>query len=446
MPNGIQRAALYIRVSTEEQAQHGLSLAEQRATLEEYVKAQGLRVAGVYADEGISARKRYNRRPALLRLLSDVRDGLVDIILFTKLDRWFRNVGDYYEVQRVLDDCGVSWRAVREDYETVTASGRLKVNIMLSVAQDEADRTGERIRAVFESKLARNEPISGKVPLGYKIEDKKMVVDPATAPIAQDIFRAYLGGRSVNALRKYVMDTYGIVYCHTSYKNMLRNTRYIGRAHGVDGFCEPLISPEDFAKVQEILAVRAQRNSGRPRGSIYLFSGLVYCSECGNRLSSHTINGRYVYYRCSKNQKTHQCPNKKHTSEVALENWLLENVVSQFAEYNMLLEKKALDNPVQIDTQKIKRKMDKLKDLYLNDLIDRDSYQAEYTALREELERANPTINPPPRPVNLAEISNMLASYSGLTRAGKRELWSRVVGKITASPNDDFFVSPIWHS
>ena len=329
MPNGIQRAALYIRVSTEEQAQHGLSLAEQRATLEEYVKAQGLRVAGVYADEGISARKRYNRRPALLRLLSDVRDGLIDIILFTKLDRWFRNVGDYYEVQRVLDDCGVSWRAVREDYETVTASGRLKVNIMLSVAQDEADRTGERIRAVFESKLARNEPISGKVPLGYKIEDKKMVVDPATAPIAQDIFRAYLGGRSVNALRKYVMDTYGIVYCHTSYKNMLRNTRYIGRAHGVDGFCEPLISPEDFAKVQEILAVRAQRNSGRPRGSIYLFSGLVYCSECGNRLSSHTINGRYVYYRCSKNQKTHQCPNKKHTSEAALENWLLENVVNR---------------------------------------------------------------------------------------------------------------------
>ena len=140
------RVAGYARVSTQEQKLHGVSVAAQEQALADWAAEHGHEYVGCYNDAGISARSRYTKRPELLRLLQDVQAHRVELIIFTKLDRWFRNVGDYYEIQRVLDDCGVAWKAIWEDYETETASGRLKVNIMLSVAQDEADRTSERLK------------------------------------------------------------------------------------------------------------------------------------------------------------------------------------------------------------------------------------------------------------------------------------------------------------
>lgn len=210
--DGIKRAALYIRVSTEEQAMHGLSLTAQRETLERYVGDNGLKLAGIYVDEGITARKKYKNRAAFMRMLDDVRADRIDLILFIKLDRWFRNIADYYEVQKILDAHNVRWIATEEDYDTTTANGRLHLNIKLSIAQDESDRTSERIKFVFDSKVKRGEVISGKTPLGYRIEGKRLVPDEETAPIARDIFDRYLFIRSLAALRLYIMETYGRVY------------------------------------------------------------------------------------------------------------------------------------------------------------------------------------------------------------------------------------------
>ena len=96
---GSQRAALYIRVSTEEQAIHGLSLSAQQETLTRYIQENGLLLAGIYADEGITARKKYRNRVQFMRMLKDVQENKIDLILFIKLDRWFRNIADYYDVQ-----------------------------------------------------------------------------------------------------------------------------------------------------------------------------------------------------------------------------------------------------------------------------------------------------------------------------------------------------------
>jgi len=159
----MNRAALYIRVSTEEQAIHGLSIAAQQEALDAWALANHVAVVGHYIDAGISARKPAAKRPELQRLLRRVQEDEVDLIVFTKLDRWFRNVAEYYKVQAVLDAHHVSWQAIHEDYETATSSGQFKVNIMLAVAQNEADRTGERIKMVFDSKRSRNEYI-GSIP------------------------------------------------------------------------------------------------------------------------------------------------------------------------------------------------------------------------------------------------------------------------------------------
>ena len=111
----IRRVALYVRVSTEEQALKGFSIEAQKAALEEYCKKNNMKIVDIYADEGISGAKPPLKRPALKRLLEDVESGKIDMILFTKLDRWFRSVKEYFKVQDVLDNNKVEWKAVQED-------------------------------------------------------------------------------------------------------------------------------------------------------------------------------------------------------------------------------------------------------------------------------------------------------------------------------------------
>lgn len=441
--NAVKRAALYIRVSTEEQAMHGLSLSAQRETLVKYTEDNGLRLTGIYADEGITARKKYRNRTEFMRMLKDVQSGKIDVILFIKLDRWFRNIADYYEVQKILDDHNVHWIATEEDFDTTTANGRLHLNIKLSIAQDESDRTSERIKFVFDSKVKRGEVVSGKVPLGYKIEDKRLSVDAETAPIAIDIFDQYIKLRSLRSLRQYTMNEHGRVYCYSGMKALLQNERYIGSAHGQVDFCQGIIEKEKFRQVQDILEERSQRNSSLRSDWVYMFTGLVFCAECGNRLSAHTVGGKYIYYRCTRYEKLHLCTHKKRTSELVLEDWLLHNVVSQAEQYNLAIESQAKREVPQIDEAKIKRKMEKLKDLYLNDLIDRDSYELDYTALRDELQSANRIQEQAPRPVNTAELREALSLYSELSKQGRKEFWGRIISKIVITNDDDFFVVPI---
>lgn len=107
-----KRVALYVRVSTQEQKKHGLSVDSQITALKEYCTKKKYTVVDVYSDAGISARKKYTKRPELLRLLGDCEQKKIDLILFTKLDRWFRSVADYYEVQSILEKVKVPWKAI----------------------------------------------------------------------------------------------------------------------------------------------------------------------------------------------------------------------------------------------------------------------------------------------------------------------------------------------
>ena len=106
------RAGLYIRVSTDEQALHGLSLDSQREALTAYAKEHNMQIVDIYADEGITARKALNKRLEFQRLMSDVKQGKIDLILVTKLDRWFRNIKDYHNTQDILEKHNCNWRTI----------------------------------------------------------------------------------------------------------------------------------------------------------------------------------------------------------------------------------------------------------------------------------------------------------------------------------------------
>lgn len=419
------RAALYIRVSHEEQVVHGLSIEAQTSALHEWAKANNVQVVGQYVDAGLSARKPAAKRPELQRLLLDVEAKRIDVVVFTKLDRWFRNVAEYHKVQEVLEKHNVSWRTIHEDYETETSSGRLKVNIMLAVAQDEADRTSERIKAVFDRKKQKGEPCSGAVPIGFVMENKRIVIDKEKAPIVREIFSHYIATRSTYATQRYLSAKYGMKYHITTIRKILLNQRYIGIDNGVDGACEPIIDARTFAIAQEILSVRAQRihSSAKPR--IYLFSGIVTCGACGCSLTSVFCKGHH-YYRCGRHIAVGDCDFNKYVREAAIEEYLIANILEECAVHNANITAAARNRP-HIDEVGIKRKMTKLKDLYLSDLIQKAEYERDYLTLRAVLDDAQALSQPTPALIDIEAMRVMIKAYEGLNRMEKKEFWSRVL-------------------
>lgn len=436
----MKRAALYVRVSTEEQSRHGLSLDEQKTALESFAKSNGYIIAGEYIDAGISARKPYTKRPALIRLLYDCKGGKIDTILFIKLDRWFRNVGGYYAVQEILDKYNVTWKATKEDYETETASGRLKVNIMLSVAQDEADRTSERIKFVFDGKRERREPITGHPPAGYKIVDKKIVKDENTEQMIDSFFQKFLQTGSVGETQKYVYDTFGKIIDYQVASKILRSTAYYGFWHGVDGMCEPYITKEQYDKIQS-MRQKVVRKTKENR--VYLFSGLIFCGDCGNRMVGRTNkNSGTVNYNCPKYHEKRGCNNGIFISEKKVEAYIIETMDSKLQEAKYEIEK--LNNNVDNSTVKnqistIKRKLSKLKDLYLNDLITLEEYKHDQASMTEEIEKLEKSIAMP-KTDNIKKIESLLEedwkeSYDHLNREEKRNACRILIGKITINPD-----------
>lgn len=161
--------ALYVRCSKEEQAKFGDTIEAQIEDLKAFAKLHHLKIYAIYVDEGHTARKKYNKRKEFMRMLQDVELHKFEYIIFTKLDRWFRNIADFYKIQEILDNNGVTWLTALERYEMETTNGKLNVNIRLSVAQDEADRDSDRIKDVFRLKVKKGEAITGSLPIGLMV-------------------------------------------------------------------------------------------------------------------------------------------------------------------------------------------------------------------------------------------------------------------------------------
>lgn len=446
--SSLKRAALYARVSTEEQAMHGVSLDAQRERLVQYAKENDLTIVGIYVDEGISARKRYTKRAAFMRMLDDIKAKSIDVVLFIKLDRWFRNIADYYEVQAILDRHKVQWIATEEDYDTTTANGRLALNIKLAIAQDEADRTSERIKFVFKNMVKEGRVISGSTPLGYKIEDKHVVIDEETAPLVKEMFEKYIDLRSTKATSRYLLDKYEKSIDVKTIKKMLMNRWYIGEAYDIKDWCPRIIDDETFVLANQILEVRAARYEGTRSDRVYLFTGIVYCGCCGRRMTTYTCSNKkkdgskqhFIYYRCPAHTMQ-VCEMPKQINQSKLEDWLYYNIRDLAEAYNLSIAQKNKATPKkQIDTAKIMKKIEKLKDLYLNDLLPKEIYERDYTALSKLLAEAEAANVTEEKPIDMTIFTDFHEAYKKLNDESKKAFWSRIIHKITVTPEGDYLL------
>ena len=422
----MKKAALYVRVSTQEQRLHGMSVDTQITALEAYCKANNLTVYKIYNDAGISARKAYKRRPALLEMLKDCQDKQIDIVLFTRLDRFFRSVPDYYACVAHMN--GVPWKAVLEDYETETPDGVFKVNIMLSVAQSEADKTSARLKDTFAYKRARGDYI-GKAPTGYLVRGRDLIKDPEKQVAISVMFKTYLSTFSSKKALE-AGDEYGLHMVRCTFQKMLGNEAYCGKAKG--GYrCEPYITEEEWKKIQEVK--RARTSKERIYGPrTYLFSGLCKCGYCGKRMPAKLIyrthaDGEKVFY------KKYTCENRIHPHlqlvETHLEDYLLQNLDVML--HNLAIEAKTRGKGIDGSIKKKKRlegKLERLREVYIDGDMDKEIYQARKKALEEEINSIYiPQSIMPDVPENWKEI------YKDLTEERKAVFWKRIIKTIEAT-------------
>ena len=440
LKNTALRVALYIRVSGKEQAIKGLSLEAQREDLEAYAREHGWIIAGVYTDAAKTARKRLGKRTNFLRMLEDVKLGKIDLILFTRLDRWFRSVRDYYKVMDVLEAHGCGWLTTQEQYDTTTAGGRLYINLRLSIAQNEADLCGERIGVVFDSKVRHGTVVSGKCPFGYRVnEDKRLEIVPEQAAIVLDAFQHYRATVSQRGTIKYIRDTYGVNWCDATFRRMLHEPlstgRYDRNGRVKDDFC-PAIVPRDLYDTVQTLTANNAKSS--PTGRVYIFTSILVCDECRHKLAGRVSgkNGHIVYYRCNQHFQRGRCSNKKEVREELVETWLFNHLGEELEKYRLdwqVKQEQKKRAAVTVDRAAIRRKLARLKDLYLNELIDIEEYRRDYekyTAMLEEQPPA-PAENPPDFQAIEALLSqDFRAIYNTLEREQKRTLWRSVIKEI----------------
>jgi len=260
------RAAIYTRVSTEDQAKEGFSLDAQLEKLRSYCKARDWIIGGEYIDEGYSGRK--TRRPAYKKMMEEIDKW--DALLVIKMDRIHRNSKNFMLMMEDLNKKGKEFVSMMESLDTSTAMGRFVMDIIQRIAQLESEQIGERVYIGMEQKAKTNGGVLGfNIPYGYDYVDGKFKINNAEAQVIHNIYFWYLDGKSMGEITKMlnlakIPTKKGGIWAKKTISTILKNPVYCGYLHWEEyvnkSDHEPIVSTHDFNEVQKLIADR----SGNP--------------------------------------------------------------------------------------------------------------------------------------------------------------------------------------
>ena len=406
-------AGLYIRVSTEDQAREGFSLPEQEKRLRAMCEYKNYEVYDVYEERGISA-KTGNYRPEFERLLQDVRDKKVNTIVVLKLDRLTRSVSDWEKILTFLEENDAYLDCANDEINTTNANGKMISRILTSVSQQEIERTSERTKIGLAGAIKVGH-IPHQAPLGYKHEDKKLVIDYATKDVAIRIFNMYHDGLSYKKISNILNEEK--VLGKTNWRdstilNILENPIYKGDfIHGrrtkhptyYFDVVEPLVSKEYWEECQ----VQQKKNSRNfQRTLTYLFMQKLKCPKCkrilGGKATTKKNGNSYYYYYC------HDCKISFKESEIEK---TIDEYMDSIVEYDSIVNqyflpmiKQKIENPkeeLEKELKSQKSKFDRIREAYINEVFT----LKEYNEQRKKVEK---TINDLETKLNETEVCEKL--------------------------------------
>lgn len=451
--NYIEEVAAYIRVSTQEQKLHGISLEAQVEKLTEYAEKNGMKIVKFYKDEGVSGRKLIKNRPALQEMIQDAEKGKFKRIIFIKLDRFFRSVAEYHECMKRLSVGGVIWTATEEKYDLSTPSGEAFVNMKLTMAQFEADQAGERIRMVNEYKIKSGQPLYGSqcLPFCYQVEqpeegERHKYISKRNPEIMQDLIDHVLKNHSVRGALLYINQKYKTAFTYNPIMNALTNEMIYGTYKGNPNYCEPYITKGEFDLIQKYI----KRN---PRTSqsehTYIFTGLIRCPHCGNRLNGSVVfnnkyskSGKKTYkyfgYRCHRNNTSKLCGFKTVAFEKRVEMEMLSKLESivERKRISVLDMKSKTDNVSKYDIDALQKELDRLNYSWQKGRIKSvEEYDRRYDEIMEKIEEANSENESLSQEPDYEKIKGILTSdwkdiYNALDAEHKRSFWRSFVEEI----------------
>ena len=390
---------LYMRVSTEDQAREGFSLPEQKERLEAYCKFKGFVIKDYYTDAGISA-KTGNYRPEFERLKEDIKSKKINTIIALKQDRITRSIFDWEELMRFLEENDAYLDCVNDDINTTNANGKMVSRILMSVSQQEIERTSERTKVGLAGAIKQGH-IPHQAPLGYKHENKKLVIDHLTKDVVIRIVELYHKGMSYQKIstlfnKEQVLGKTN--WRDSSIVAILENEIYKGDfVHGkrtkhptyYENVVEPIVSKEMWEECQ----VQKKKNSkSYQRTLTYLFLQKLRCPKCNRILGGKATqkkNGNvYYYYYC------HDC--KINFKESLVEEYF-NDFVNELVEYDSVVNqfflpmiKQKFDEPqeeLKKDINKQKDKLERIKRAYINGVFSLEEYNDERKLVESALEK-----------------------------------------------------------
>lgn len=311
------KAALYIRVSTEEQAREGYSIEAQKEICIRWLTDKKYDVVDIYVDDGYSSKNM--KRPALQRLMADAPNRKYNLVVFWRLNRLTRSVKDKEYLFDLFAKHNIGIKSMSEELDTTTASGRMVTNLLVSVAQGEREQTAENVWSTMYEQALKGKRNGAVAPYGYDLVDGRLIVNAIEAEVVKRIYSLYQKNHGVRYIAKLfnaegIPKGHGSKWADHTVYYILTNPTYCGKLRWnyrklsgartgkeiiVDGDHEPIVSEEEFNRIQNMRGLR--KKIGLRATSDFSFTGVAKCARCGYGMIGSSMarkNDRYRYYKC----------------------------------------------------------------------------------------------------------------------------------------------------
>lgn len=390
-------AGLYPRVSTDDQVREGFSLDEQEKEMKKLCMYKNYQIYKVYREEGVSAKNM--NRPKFQEMIQDLKDGKINRIIVYKLDRLTRSIQDLEVICKLIEKYHCSLDSVSKEINTDTATGVFFIRMTTILAQLEIERTSERTKFGLKG-AAKNGHFCGKAPIGYRKINKELVIDDLESEVVKEIFDDYVNGLSVCTITKKLNNKNALNrnWRTTTIDRMLSNYIYCGdylygkRAKNMkpihlENICPAIIDKETFKMVQ----TQKERNlKNYTRKHTYVYMQKIVCSRCNKIMGGSSTTSRnkptQIYYKCNCcntriNEKKIEKPLMLFLNDMLDYYLLIDNNFKSFFNEDLNIEidkyNKMLD--------KCNKKLKKIKEAYLDDLIDKDEFITEEKAIKSQI-------------------------------------------------------------
>ena len=330
------KAAIYIRVSTDRQADEGFSIEAQHDILMELLERKGMELYRVYSDPGISG-KTMKKRPGIQQMIADMKSGRFDAILVHKIDRLSRNLGDLYEFIATINKLSIRLVIASfgsDEIDTSSPMGKAFLYFQGIFAEIYSDNLREETLKGLKKKMKNGGLHMSRAPLGYDIEyddegTRRLVLNEVEAKLIKEVYEKYLEGKGVVWIAKH-MNTFsrgkeGGIWDSKYVKDVLKNQTYLGKYHFkpeewdesmrivTEGTHEGIISQEDFDRVKKMMARKREGHMSRVSYE-YPYSGIIKCGNCGatyigTSTTQKVKSGKKTYkaYRCRNHYTNGTC-------------------------------------------------------------------------------------------------------------------------------------------